>query len=187
MDSASWGSPRNAPGPADRHRPTDRHDRVRDDGGGVRGQQGRDSRDACVINAFKAAQRLCDVTVVAEPGMIYTTNPSRSAEFVIGAFHRLWRIEKSLRMPKHDLQVRPIYRYKRESIEAHLNIVFAALAINHWIERQTCWKINKFVQTTRRYHTVHIRAGNQTLTAAEPYPPTSTRPGQNQLARGSAH
>jgi hypothetical protein len=39
-------------------------------------------------------------------------------------------------MSKHDLQARPIYHHKRESIQAHLTIVFAALAVSHWIEHQ---------------------------------------------------
>lgn len=63
-----------------------------------------------------------------------------------------------------------IYHHKRQSIEAHLTIVFAALAISHWIETRTGWSIKKFVQTTRRYRTVEIRACNQTLTAADPLP-----------------
>jgi len=101
----------------------------------------------------------------------YTTNlTDQTPEFVIGAYHQLWRIEKSFRMSKHDLQARPIYHHKRESIEAHLSIVFAALAVSHWIERQTGWSINKFVKTLRRYRTVTIRAGNHTLTAVEPLP-----------------
>jgi Transposase DDE domain len=101
----------------------------------------------------------------------YTTNLiDQSAQFVIDAYHQLWRIEKSFRMSKHDLQARPIYHHKRQSIEAHLTIVFAALAVSHWIERQTGWSIEKFVQTTRRYRTVTIRVGRQTLTAAEPLP-----------------
>jgi hypothetical protein len=33
------------------------------------------------------------------------------------------------RMSKHDLQARPIYAHKRDSIEAHLTIVFAAPAV----------------------------------------------------------
>jgi hypothetical protein len=101
----------------------------------------------------------------------YTTNlTDQTPEFVIGAYHQLWRIEKSFRMSKHDLQARPIYHHKRESIEAHLSIVFAALAVSHWIERQTGWSIKKFVQTLRRYRTVTIRAENHTLTAVEPLP-----------------
>jgi len=101
----------------------------------------------------------------------YTTNlTGTSAGFVIDAYHRLWRIEKAFRMSKHDLQARPIYHHKRQSIEAHLTIVFAALAVSHWIEQRTGWSIKKFVRTARRYRTVKIRAGRHTLTAAEPPP-----------------
>jgi transposase len=101
----------------------------------------------------------------------YTTNlTGQTAEFVIEAYHQLWRIEKAFRMSKHDLAARPIYHHKRESIEAHLSIVFAALAVSHWLERQTGWSIKQFVRTLRRYRTVQIRAGNHTLTAADPLP-----------------
>jgi Transposase DDE domain len=101
----------------------------------------------------------------------YTTNLTTvGAKFVIDAYHQLWRIEKSFRMSKHDLQARPIYHHKRESIEAHLTIVFAALAVSHYIETQTGWSIKKFVRTTRRYRTVQIKAGRQILTAADPLP-----------------
>jgi hypothetical protein len=72
------------------------------------------------------------------------------------------------RMSKHDLQARPIYHHKRESIDAHLTIVFAALAVSHWLEHQTGWSIKKFVRTARRYRTVRIKAGRQILTAADP-------------------
>ena len=37
--------------------------------------------------------------------------------------------ERSLRMSKSDLRARPIYHRKRDSIEAHLTIVSAALAV----------------------------------------------------------
>ena len=91
-------------------------------------------------------------------------------EFVIGAYHRLFEIEKSFRMSKHDLQARPIYAHTRDSIEAHLTIVFAALAIGRWIEATTGWSIKKFVRTARRYRTIEIQAGAHTLTAADPLP-----------------
>src|SRR6266487_5764096 len=46
----------------------------------------------------------------------YTTNLAAcpdgtpvTAEFVIGSYHQLWRIEKSFRMSKHDLKARPVY------------------------------------------------------------------------------
>ena len=90
----------------------------------------------------------------------YTTNlTSESATFVIDAYHRLWRIEKAFRMSKHDLQARPIYHHLRDSIEAHLSIVVAAMAVSHYIETQIGWSVKKFVRTTRRYRTVKVKAG----------------------------
>ena len=71
-------------------------------------------------------------------------------------------------MSKHDLQSRPVYHHKRESIEAHLTIEFAALAVSHWIEHQTGWSIKKFVRTALRYRTVKIQAGQQIFTAGGP-------------------
>ncbi len=101
----------------------------------------------------------------------YTTNlVDQPATFVIDAYHQLWHIEKAFRMSKHDLQARPIYHHLRESIEAHLSIVVAAMAVSHYIEHQTGWSIKKFVRTARRYRTVKIKAGRQILTAADPLP-----------------
>jgi hypothetical protein len=91
------------------------------------------------------------------------TSDKRALPLVIGAYHQLWHIEKSFRMSKHDLQARPIYHHRRESIEAHLAVVFAALAVTDHIETQTGWSIKKFVQTARRYRTIAIRAGGHTL------------------------
>ena len=91
-------------------------------------------------------------------------------EFVIGSYHQLYEIERSFRMSKHDLQARPIYHHLRDSIEAHLTIVFAALAVSRWIEHQTGWSIKRFVKTARRYRTVEIQAGPHVITAADPLP-----------------
>jgi hypothetical protein len=93
-----------------------------------------------------------------------------TAEFVIGAYHQLFQIEKSFRMAKSDLQARPIYHRARDSIEAHLTIVFAALAVSRWTEHQTGWTIRKFVKTARRYRTIQIQAGPHTITAADSLP-----------------
>ena len=95
---------------------------------------------------------------------------SVTAGFVIGAYHRLFEIERSFRMAKSDLQARPVYHRKRDSIEAHLTIVFAALAVSRWIERQTGRSIRKFVKTARRYRPIQIQAGPHTITAADPLP-----------------
>jgi hypothetical protein len=101
----------------------------------------------------------------------YITNlEAPTPEYVMGAYHQLWQIEKSFRMSKTDLRARPIYHHKRDSIEAHLTVVMAALAVSRLIERSTTWSIARFVKTLRRYHTVTIQAGDQTITAADPLP-----------------
>jgi hypothetical protein len=99
----------------------------------------------------------------------YVTNlESPTPEFVMGAYHQLWQIENSFRMSKTDLRARPIYHHKRDSIEAHLTIVFAALAVTRWLERRTGWSVKKLITSLRRYHTIQIQAGDQTVTAADP-------------------
>ena len=110
-----------------------------------------------------------------------------TADFVIGSYHELWNIEKSFRMSKHDLQARPVYHHLRDSIEAHLTIVFAALAVSRWIEHQTGWSIRKFVKTARRYRTVQIQAGQHVITAADPLP-DDLRQALDQIhSRGATH
>ena len=79
----------------------------------------------------------------------YVTNlPNPTAGHVIGAYHQLWQVEKSFRMSKHDLQARPIYHRHRDSIEAHLTIVFAALAVSRWIETTPAGASRRFVRTS---------------------------------------
>ena len=101
----------------------------------------------------------------------YITNLEEpTPEFVMAAYHQLWQIEKSFRMSKSDLPARPIYHHKRDSIEAHLTIVMAALAVARIVERATGWSISRFVKALRPYRTITIKAGTQTITAADPIP-----------------
>src|SRR5690606_8962735 len=124
-----------------------------------------------LTGATKTVNRTLEAKARALAGLKgYVTNLDTTAEFVIDAYHRLFQIEKPFRMPKHDLQARPIYHHKRASIDAHLTIVFAALAISRWIEQTTGWSIKKFVRTARRYNTIQLQAGAHTLTAADPLP-----------------
>ncbi len=125
-----------------------------------------------LTGAQKSVNRDLEVKARALAGFkAYITNMvDPTPEVVIGAYHQLWKIEQSFRMSKHDLQARPIYHRKRESIDAHLSVVFAALAVTRFIEDRTGWTIKRFVRTARRYRTVQIRAGQQLLTAENPLP-----------------
>jgi transposase len=130
------------------------------------------NRFITLAGATKTVNRTLEAKARALAGLKgYVTNlPDASARFVLDSYHRLFQIEKSFRMSKHDLQARPIYHHKRDSIEAHLTIVFAALAVSRWIEDHTGWSIRRFVRTARRYRTIEIQAGSHTLTAADPLP-----------------
>ena len=106
----------------------------------------------------------------------YVTNPPNpDPETVISAYHRLYNIEKPFRMSKSDLRARPIYHHLRQSIEAHLTIVTAALAMARWLETTTGWSIRRLITTARRYRTITINIAGHTLTAADPLPPDLTQ------------
>lgn len=103
----------------------------------------------------------------------YVTNlpPEQAgAQFVIGAYHRLFQIEKSFRMAKSDLAARPIYARREDSIRAHLNIVLAAMAVARWIEDATGWSTRRFVTTARQHRTVTLDIDGTAITAANPLP-----------------
>ena len=68
---------------------------------------------------------------------------------VITAYHDLWRVEQSFRMTKGDLRARPVFHHQREAIEAHLTVVFAALAVARHLQDATGTSIKKIVQTLR--------------------------------------
>lgn len=46
---------------------------------------------------------------------------------VVAAYRDLWQVEASFRITKSDLAARPIFHHTKESIEAHLTVVFDAL------------------------------------------------------------
>ena len=84
---------------------------------------------------------------------------------VIAAYHDLWAVEQSFRMAKSDLKARPIFHRTRDAIEAHLTIVFAALAIARYLQNRTGMSINKTVQTLQPLRTVVVTIGDQKLIA----------------------
>ncbi len=91
---------------------------------------------------------------------------------IIGATHRrLFQIERSFRKAKSDLRARPIFHTLKQSIEAHLTVVMAALAVGRWLESATGWSLTKLVQTLRGYREMRINVGGHEAVAAVPLPP----------------
>ena len=130
------------------------------------------NRFVTLVDAKKSVNRELEAKARALAGIkAYVTNiPDPDPGFVIGAYHRLFQIEKSFRMAKSDLRARPIFHHARDSIEAHLTVVLATLAVSRWIESTTGWSIKRFVKTARRYRTTYIKVGGQVLPAQEPLP-----------------
>lgn len=85
---------------------------------------------------------------------------------VVAAYHSLWQVEKSFRMAKSDIRARPMFHHQRDSIEAHLTVVFCALAVARHLQDVTGISIKKLVQTLRPLRTVTIDVNGHDLTAA---------------------
>lgn len=92
---------------------------------------------------------------------------------VIAAYHDLWQVEASFRMTKSDLRARPVFHHQREAIEAHLTIVFAALAITRYLTSATGVSIKRLVRTLRPLRTVTIDINGHEFTAETPISPTA--------------
>jgi transposase len=84
---------------------------------------------------------------------------------VIKAYHDLWQVEASFRMTKSDLKARPVFHHQREAIEAHLTVVFAALALARHLQDTTGVTIKKLVRTLKPLHTVTIDINGHHFTA----------------------
>jgi len=84
---------------------------------------------------------------------------------VTAKYHDLWHVEKSFRMSKTDLDARPVFNRVRDAIEAHLTIVFTALAVSHCIQTRTGLAIAKVVKQLRplRSATIVINGATQTF------------------------
>lgn len=82
-----------------------------------------------------------------------------SGHAVVAAYHDLWTVEQSFRMSKSDLKARPIFHRKRDSIEAHLTIVFAALAISRVVQARSGASIKKFRTTLAPLRSAVLRTG----------------------------
>ncbi|HMR50491.1 MAG TPA: IS1634 family transposase [Arachnia sp.] len=92
------------------------------------------------------------------------------ADQVIGAYRQLLRIEKAFRMSKSDLKARPIYHHTKDSIQAHLTIVMAAMAVGHELEHRSGLSLRRLVRTLKRYRTFELNINGHTIHAATPLP-----------------
>jgi transposase len=78
---------------------------------------------------------------------------------VIASYHDLWQVEQSFRMSKTDLRARPMFARTKDSIEAHLTIVFAALAVARAMQQRTRLTIRKILRELRPLRSASIELG----------------------------
>jgi Transposase DDE domain len=86
---------------------------------------------------------------------------------VISRYHDLWQVERSFRMSKTDLAARPMFVRRRDAIEAHLTIVFTALAVAREAQDRTGLAIRNVVRQLRPLRSAVIEAGG----AVQAFPP----------------
>lgn len=80
----------------------------------------------------------------------YITNTQLPEAIVIERYHDLWRIEYAFRLTKSDLEARPVFHSLDETIQAHLVIVFAGLAICKYIEMETGMSIQRVLKLAEK-------------------------------------
>ena len=87
------------------------------------------------------------------------------ASEVIASYHDLWNVEASFRMSKTDLAARPLFARRRDAIEAHLTIVFTALALSRTIQHRSGLALRRVLRTLRplRSATIAINGAVQTF------------------------
>jgi hypothetical protein len=87
---------------------------------------------------------------------------------VIGSYHELWHVEQSFRMSKTDLAARPMFVRTKDAIEAHLTIVFTALAVARTVQSRSGLAVRNVVRQLRplRSATITINGAAQTFPPA---------------------
>jgi hypothetical protein len=100
----------------------------------------------------------------------YVTNIDAAlmpATEVLANYHDLWHVEASFRMSKSDLAARPMFARKRDAIEAHLTIVFTALAVSREVQTRTGLSLRRFLRTLKPLRSAIIDINGAIAT----YPP----------------
>ncbi len=117
-------------------------------------------------SALARARRL-----VGLKGYVTNINAEKMpAAEVIASYHDLWHVEQSFRMSKTDLRARPMFHHTKDAIEAHLTIVFTALAVSREVQNRTGLALRNIIRQLRplRSATIAINGAEQTFPPAIP-------------------
>lgn len=80
----------------------------------------------------------------------YFTNLTNSTDReIVDYYHNLFKIEHAFRIAKSDLEARPIYHHKENSIKNHILLCFVALSISVFLELKTELSIRHIVKVLK--------------------------------------
>jgi transposase len=80
----------------------------------------------------------------------YFTNLKNSTNReIVDYYHNLFKIEHAFRIAKSDLEARPIYHHKENSIKNHILLCFVALSISVFLELRTELSIRHIVKVLK--------------------------------------
>ena len=116
-------------------------------GGAKRSEYGDSAKYVSFIAADKKGQKtdgrikveLNDKAIenakkLAGYNMIVTSETSMPASEIYAAYHNLWRIEESFRIMKSQLDARPVYLQKEETITGHFLICYLAVLLTRLLQ-----------------------------------------------------
>jgi Transposase DDE domain len=83
---------------------------------------------------------------------------------VIASYHDLWTVEQSFRMSKTDLRARPMFARTRDAIEAHLTIVFTALAVGREVQHRSGLSLRRALRTLKPLRSATVAINGVTTT-----------------------
>ncbi|WP_176484126.1 MULTISPECIES: transposase [Micrococcaceae] len=83
---------------------------------------------------------------------------------VISAYHDLWQVKASFRMTKSDLRARPIFHREVDSLDAHLTVVFAALAIGRHLQKLTGLPLKRLITDLKAVRSAKVLINGQVVT-----------------------
>lgn len=82
---------------------------------------------------------------------VITNDREADVGTILSLYRRLWVIEESFRINKHDLSIRPVYHFKPERVEAHILLCYLAFALMRYAEHRIELQQNKIsIQEIRR-------------------------------------
>ncbi len=95
----------------------------------------------------------------------YITNTDLEAKECISQYHGLWVVERSFRISKGTLDMRPIFHFTECRIEAHISLCFVALKIYKELERlikilEFGLSVDKTLDIAKTLSTVTIKLPN---------------------------